>query len=758
MEGGRILARMIPIGRGLASQVLVASFLALVACGGSGGSGGGSPQGVLDGSSYVAVPRSVEAASTGALRTAALRTLASPQLAAGTSFYLAVKRSELAGKFFLAGYMEQSFPDGIKGGAAKSIGTRVVALRLEPDRLVLFDASDVNAASDLLDPTLIVEAWPVVAASETFNADPRRGEYVLVDPSAGLNQLSVLGAEVDGDYKQVPFRVGLAYLQDFKRLADGAAFRLVFTGETGEPVHTTDSDLEPNPLRVSGTLGVALRRYAEGTRFTPPVKPKKEYFFLSPPRIVRNTGEVVTTPIAWNIHEGMSPIVWTISPHVRQLARYPKYSKYKLEAAIVKGIENWNEVFGYPVFRAEVGAEGSRAGDDVTNFLWVDPDPSVDFAFADERFNPNTGEIRGASVYFNAGMVDTAMKEFDPTDPPTDAPPIVGAARPRYLIGWAGMTPASRCDRPFGPLATASSTSMGAGDSLTPEEKVEAYVTGVILHEIGHTLGLRHNFKGSMVPPSSSIMEYIDDRDQILVTTPQRYDLQALSLLYGLSEKLPVDPFCNDDDQRTDPECAKFDKGSDPLAEYFGPKYDEIVTPYLEGGPDIAWDDKEVMARLDKAVNELLAFVRAGMDSAQRIQAYRLATDRVSGLFEPAPGTVGERVNRWGAAMFERLLLSPEAERGIVTAMPPLETDAALGHAVISDVGGWLLDMNGVATFPTRRLAVDALKEVQVDEAYRELVTDRSAILGGIPVGTEPDLLTADLLARIGVALSPYHR
>jgi predicted Zn-dependent protease len=36
-------------------------------------------------------------------------------------------------------------------------------------------------------------------------------------------------------------------------------------------------------------------------------------------------------------------------------------------------------------------------------------------------------------------------------------------------------------------------------------QMVEDYVAGVVLHEIGHTLGLRHNFKGSLVPPSASV-------------------------------------------------------------------------------------------------------------------------------------------------------------------------------------------------------------------------------------------------------------
>jgi len=737
-----------------ATSLLLASVLSLAACGG----GGGSAQQILDGSPYVAIPRSVEPVSAVALRTAALRALASSRLAAGTSFYLAVKRTELEGKFFLSGYMEQTFPDAVLGGGARSVGTRVVALRLEPDRLVLFDASDVNAASDVFDPTLIVEAWPVVTTSQEFNADPRQGEYVLVDPSAGLNQLSVISTDSKED---VPFRVGLTYLQDLERLDDGVAFRLVFTGETNVSVHVAKPPVEENPLRLSGTLGVALRHYAEGEGFTTPAKPEKDYFFLSSPRFERNTGQVVTTPAAWNVHEGMTPIRWTISPYLRVLAVHPKYGKYDLEGAIRKGIENWNPVFGYTALEAVVGEEGAWAGNDVTNFLWLDPDPRVEFAFANWRTNPNTGEIRGASVYFNMGMVDTAIALFDAPAPPVPVPADAGITQPRYVIGWGGMTPSSLCDRPFGPVATAKAARVAAGDALTPKQKVEAYVTGVILHEVGHTLGLRHNFKGSLVPPSSSIMEYIENEDQLLVVTPQRFDRQALDLLHGHSTVRPVDPFCTDEGQKADPECAKFDKGADPLVEFHAKFYNQFLTAYLAGTSDVTPGNG--------LVNELLAFVRAEDNDqmteearirirANRLRAYHLAFDPVSGINEPREGTKGERVDAWGAFMSQRLWFSEPAQRGTVVTRPPVDGDTALADAVVADAGGWVLDLNGVTTYPTRRLAVDVLKEVQVEDAYLELLEDQAVLLGEVPPGTQPEPLVADLLARIGAAVHPYYK
>jgi hypothetical protein len=123
-----------------------------------------------------------------------------------------------------------------------------------------------------------------------------------------------------------------------------------------------------------------------------------------------------------------------------------------------------------------------------------------------------------------------------------------------------------------------------------PDEFARELLKGVLLHEVGHALGLAHNFKASLSWDASnastmfttSIMDYnqypieraayygVDSADGPLL----EYDRQILSALYNDSKDIkdtdPVLPACDDSEADSykdgvDPLCIRYDSGKNPV-------------------------------------------------------------------------------------------------------------------------------------------------------------------------------------------------
>src|SRR5262249_17990971 len=160
-----------------------------------------------------------------------------------------------------------------------------------------------------------------------------------------------------------------------------------------------------------------------------------------------------------------------------------------LIGAAKAGIENWNAVFGFKVLEAVVGDGNESFADDDTNMLIWDPDPSLGYAFANWRVNPNTAEVRGASVYMNAGWVQYADEYF--YEAAGRAPSRAARApRPVAKIGalrWGGMKSEPLCamlnprhiEEIVAPPQTDGSLPPGGATALpmSKKQKVEQFIT-----------------------------------------------------------------------------------------------------------------------------------------------------------------------------------------------------------------------------------------------------------------------------------------
>ncbi len=174
--------------------------------------------------------------------------------------------------------------------------------------------------------------------------------------------------------------------------------------------------------------------------------------------------------------------------------------------AVKGGILYWNLVFGKEAVQVKKAPDGVTAPDAKHNLVqWV-PWDKAGFAYADVLVDPLNGESQHGQAYM------------------TSAFSFLGQARARALLRAMEDVAAVKKDDKKGPaqlgvpfLASAACCELDprvfarqmahglqellASDALTDEAVLHVaqdYVREVVAHEVGHVLGLRHNFGGSL--------------------------------------------------------------------------------------------------------------------------------------------------------------------------------------------------------------------------------------------------------------------
>jgi len=220
-------------------------------------------------------------------------------------------------------------------------------------------------------------------------------------------------------------------------------------------------------------------------------------FFETSPLVETNTGRASTRIALFNLQK---PVVFHFS------ANTP--SNYV--DAVRDGILYWNRAFGRDVVRAEKAPDGVTAPDSRYNLVqWV-PWDNAGFAYADILIDPATGESRHGQAYMTsvfalggkarARAALRAMRELSAPKPEKQT----GGTESHAPTSFGFFEASSVCR--FNPVEFAQQYAQGiegllGSDALTDAGVLSAsqdYVRQVVAHEVGHVLGLRHNFAGSL--------------------------------------------------------------------------------------------------------------------------------------------------------------------------------------------------------------------------------------------------------------------
>ncbi|PSN20440.1 peptidase M43 [filamentous cyanobacterium CCP5] len=313
----------------------------------------------------------------------------------------------------------------------------------------------------------------------------------------------------------------------------------------------------PDPRGFSLGVRYSLSALPDNPRFAPRLADERIGYFLSayrPP--VSSRGDPFERYIhRWHLEkrdpdaalsEPVAPIVFWIENTVPAAYR----------PALREGALMWNVAFERAGFRhaIEVRQMPDQASWDPADvrynvIRWSDSFRAWAVGLGPSRVNPLTGEILDADVILDANVVRLLRGQFDTFVAPSDRAQIYyqlcgHSFQPLYeqwLGGtfdrqsWRQRSPVTLAhDRQdtctgftgaqqlaFGAMALGDRDRLGAAESL--DIYIHQYLRALTAHEVGHVLGLRHNFLGSTLLSPEELNQPDIVRDRGLLSSVMDY-------------------------------------------------------------------------------------------------------------------------------------------------------------------------------------------------------------------------------------------
>jgi hypothetical protein len=569
----------------------------------------------------------------------------------GDHLYLAIPRERLGEELLLVPRIRRGIGD--RGLYANTMYTRleasVVTLERRGERVFLLELPHRFTAAPDTPAAVAVERGysPSVLAAAKVEAERGDGAAVidvygwvvgdLVDAESFVKQ----AISEPGKSRGVSLDAGRSYLEEVKAFPRNLELssRLTF-----RPSESPELDSVPDNRFLS--LGLRFSFIAlPAEPMTPRLADDRIGLLVNARKNYSRTGDS-------SFFERIADR-WRLEPgeQVGDLRRPQEPIVYYLDATIPEayrpfvkaGVEAWNAAFAAAGFHEAIRAEPLPDGADPADVRYHTVTWTASMrpfgAFGNEIADPRTGEMLDADVVVDAGFIESLHHQWRslvaPRAAAQDAP---GDGRPDHLRDGYGLRLAAEAG--LGRLALAARGELAGGADPRALEFVGEYITELTMHEVGHTIGLDHNFRASSATPldklgdprwtaehgiSASVMDYLpvnlaplgEPEGERYMRAVGPYDRWAIAYLYtpdaGRAAQLarrsadPSHTFGTDVDLYApgalDPLTHSWDLSADPLA--WGRRRLELVRQLLPRLPEIVLTDGARYGDLTDAVDVL---------------------------------------------------------------------------------------------------------------------------------------------------------